>query len=58
MRSQSQTKTHETAIKELRNERHTEESRLQVLKARVQDSLSKQQPTLFPMHTDGRINAA
>jgi hypothetical protein len=58
MKIQLETKTHETDLKELRAERHSEDCRLNTLKARLQDTLSEQQPTLFAMHTNGRVNAA
>jgi hypothetical protein len=49
---------HETHLTQLRNERHSEDKRLTKLKTRLQDTLKRKQPTLFAMHTDGRVNAA
>jgi hypothetical protein len=58
MRIQPETKKHETDLKALRAERHSEDSRLTQLKTRLQDKINRQQPKLFAVHTDGHVNVA
>jgi|HubBroStandDraft_6_1064221.scaffolds.fasta_scaffold1119086_1 hypothetical protein len=58
MQFQRKTKNHKADLKELRNERQSEDSRLTKLKTRLKDTLDQQQPTLFAMPTDRHVNAA
>jgi hypothetical protein len=58
MKIQPEMKKHEIVRIERRTERHAEDSQLIRLKTRLQHKLTVQQPTLFAMHTDGRVNVA
>jgi hypothetical protein len=58
MRIQLEPVKHETRLTQLRTERHCEDKRLMRLKTRLQDTLTRKQPTLFAVHTDGRVDAA
>lgn len=58
MKIQPDMRKHETDLKQLRAERHSEDKRLTLLKARLQRQLSREQPILFAIHSNDRVNVA
>ena len=58
MKIQPELKTHETDLKQLRAERHSENSRLASLKMRLEAALSRPQAALFDVPADDCENAA